>query len=326
MNEVAYLTYVHTLMIPLTRSCGVDCTYCLFRENDAPMLTFDEIETLIRRYYHTGIMEVLIESGQALDKNPFIRQQWENQGYASFAHYLRDIGQLVLENHLLPSLEVGPLTFTELEIVSPVIASITIALEHANPSLAKALHPAKNIDAKIESLSDAGILQIPAHTGLLIGIGETMQDRFTTIDVIADIHAKYRHIQSFSIQFLHTSGSEVPTGFRYDDLCTLVRYARTHLPDVAISVPVTAPAFWTEAIGEGISDLGRMYEGSDGIDRHREYPKISECEKMLARKGFSLRPRFPAMPASFPLLQRSDRLWAVCREWLNKHDYAYYRN
>lgn len=319
------LSYLHSLMIPLTRACGANCRYCSFRQDDTRMLTFDGIESLIRKYYNTGIMEVLVESGQSLEKIPAVRQQWEDQGYSSFAHYLRDIGQLALENHLLPSLEVGPLTFSELEIVSPVIASVSVMIENVSPELAKSVQPGKSIDAKIETLSDAGLLQIPAHTGLLIGIGESFQDLTAAVDVIAEIHAKYRHIQSVTLQFVHSGSGAFSPVLRFEDFCALIRYCRANLPGVAVSVPVTAPAYWTEAIDQGIDDLGRLFEGTDGIDWEHDYPKITEIEKQLARKGCAVRPRFPARPGSFEMLHRSDKLWAVCREWLNKNDYAYYR-
>ncbi len=319
------LTYLHSLMIPVTRACGAQCRYCTFRQDDDHVLTFDEMEISIRKFYNTGIMEVLIEAGQSLDRIPSVRSQWEDQGYATFAHYLRDIGHLVLENHLLPSLDVGPLTLSELETVSPAVASVTILLENVNTGLAKSVQPGKSVDAKVESISDAGLLQIPVHTGVLIGIGESFQDLTAAVDVIAELHGKYRHIQSVSLQFAQFGTGAFSREFRFEDLSVLVRHTKSSLPGVAVSVPVTSPPYWIEAVREGIDDIGRVFEGKDGIDWERDYPKIAEIGKSLARRDLSIRPRFPAFPDSFAMLQRSDKLWSVCQEWLTKQDYAYYR-
>ncbi len=158
------LTYSHSLSIPLTRACGADCKYCTFKNDERKLLSFDEIEALVRQYYNSGICEVVIAGGQNLDAIPELPGQWQKQGYSSFIEYVRDICHLLLENHLIPTLELGPLSYAQLETISPYIAGITINLENVNPDFIRGFQTGKSLDDKIESLSDAGLLGIPAST------------------------------------------------------------------------------------------------------------------------------------------------------------------
>ncbi len=319
------LTYSHSLMIPLTRACGAHCAYCTFKTSDTHLLTFDEIESLLRTHVNTGISEVLLSSGQALGSVPEVERQWTDQGYASFAHYVRDIEHLILENQLLPSLDIGPMTYAELELIAPYTVSVSLLLENVNNAFMKTLQKNKSIDAKIETLSDAGLLQIPVSTGILIGLGESVSDLRATLDVIAELHGKYRHVQTVVFQYAHITNTAFAPSFRYEDLRDLLAYAASILPEVPVSVPVNAPPFWTEAVPLGIRDIGRVFEGLNGIEWDKPAPKLTEIEKTLSKKNIVLKPRFPVTAGNFKKFQFTGPLLETLDEWMNKNEYAYYR-
>jgi len=316
------LTYSHSLLIPLTRSCGAHCNYCTFKNNDDKLLSFDEIEQLLRTTIDTGICEVVLTSGQSLETLENVAAQWISRGYSSFIDYVRDICQLILENRLLPSVDIGPMSYTELESLAPYVAGVQLNLENINPEFSKSVQQNKSLDAKIETLSDAGLLRIPVTTGILIGAGESPDDLFQTIDAIAELHHKHGHIQSVIFQPLFLESAEPQTGV--DELQRLIKYAKNTLPNVAISLPANAPVAWFDALAAGVDDIGRIFEGYDGLDWKKPFPKLTEVERGLGRKGFFLKPRFPIFAQRFEHRSQDEQIASVFKEWMNKKEFVYY--
>ncbi len=315
------LTYSHTLLVPLTRSCGASCQYCTFKNDDPHLLTFDEMEDLIRRHVNSGLCEVMLASGQSLDAVAKVRQQWMDRGYASFVHYVRDLCQLVLENQLIPSLQIGPLAMPEMETLAEYVPSFRLSLENINAEFCKTIQSEKSLDAKVESLSDAGLIQWPTTTGLLLGLGEDLEDCIDTLDAIAEVHGRYRHIQN--VVFQHVVGSDDPP-VRAEDLERLIGYARRVLPDVRVSMPASAPGNWLDTLVPQIDDLDNVFEGYDGLRWDRSFEKLAEIQRDMQRRGRSLRPRFPVFDHHFRTRSMNSSLQSVLGEWLNKKDFAYY--
>jgi 7,8-didemethyl-8-hydroxy-5-deazariboflavin synthase CofG subunit len=319
------LTYSHSLLIPLTRSCGEHCRYCTFKNNDERLLTFDEIETLLRQNAATGICEVVIASGQSLDRIPGIKAQWTELGYSSFTHYVSDVCQLVLENNLIPSLDIGPMSYVQLQTVAPYTASITLLLENVNSDFAETVQEGKSIDEKIETISDAGLLRIPVTTGLLLGAGETMDDSFATLNTIEELHGKYGHIQSLVFQYVFSEAPVPMAESAYDELQLLIRYSKTIMPEVAISIPINSPMQWVESLPMPVNDIGHVFEGSDGINWKEAFPKLPEIERTLAKKDYFLKPRFSIFEDMYKKLAVSDHLKNVLNGWVSKKEYISYQ-
>jgi 7,8-didemethyl-8-hydroxy-5-deazariboflavin synthase CofG subunit len=313
------------MLIPLTRSCGAHCSYCTFKNNDSRLLTFDEIEKLIRQNMATGICEVVISSGQSLERMPEIQAQWTEQGYSSFIHYVCDVCQLVLENNLIPSLDIGPMSYAQLETVAPYAASITLLVENVNSDFAATIQEGKSIDEKIESISDAGLLHIPVTTGLLIGAGETMDDNFATLNAIEELHGRFGHIQSVVFQYVFSEKNLASAESAYDELQLLIRYTRKIMPDVAISIPINSPIQWLEGIHVDIDDIGHVYEGTDGIDWNKAFPKLPEIERAVAKKDYILKPRFAIFENMYKKTELSENMKNVLNEWIAKKEFVSYQ-
>ncbi|NUM79468.1 7,8-didemethyl-8-hydroxy-5-deazariboflavin synthase subunit CofG [bacterium] len=318
------LTYSHTLLIPLTRTCGAACSYCSFKNDDGKLLTFDEIENLVRQYFDTGICEVALSSGQYLNRTDSIKKQWSERGYASFIHYVRDICQLVLENQLLPSLDIGPMSYSEIEALAPYVTSVKLLLENISTDFAQQFQTGKSIDDKIETLSDAGLLGVPVTTGILIGAGETQDQRKATIEAIAEVHGKYGHIQSVILQMVYRENDKTDAPLKVREFQDLIALVKSTMPDAVVSIPANAPAAWYDSVAVGVSDIGNIYEGYDGIDWSKPFPKLVEIERTLGRKGIALKPRFPIFVHQFNRGLVQEGVSRVLRGWMSKKEFTYY--
>jgi 7,8-didemethyl-8-hydroxy-5-deazariboflavin synthase CofG subunit len=319
------LTYSHSLFIPLTRACGASCRYCTFKQNDGKLLTFDEIENLVHRHAATGICEVVIAAGQSLEAIPEIQSQWTEQGYSSFIHYVSDVCQLILENNLIPSLEIGPLSYAHLETVAPFVASITVMLENVNTDFTSTIQEGKNTDEKIETISDAGLLRIPVTTGVLLGVGETLDDGFATLNAIEELHHKYGHIQSVVFQYVYSEKGALVNELVYDELQLLIKYSRQIMPEVAVSIPINSPLAWLDGIAMDIDDIGHVYEGTDGINLKEPFPKLPEIERTVNRKDYFLKPRFSIFESMYKKMALSEQVRYVLNDWISKKTFVAYQ-
>jgi len=90
-------------------------------------------------------------------------------------------------------------------------------------------------------LREAGELQIPFTTGLLLGIGETLAERVDTLLAIRDLHRAYGHVQEVIVQnfrakpTIRRSDAPEPAA---DDIARTVAVARLLLdPEVSVQAP-----------------------------------------------------------------------------------------
>ena len=323
MNQV--LTFSHGLMLPLTRACGAECSYCTFKSNQTALLTFDEIETLIRTYQASGAYEVVLMSGQSLDEIPGFSDQWLARGFSSFTEYLRDVCQLVLEHQMLPTLDVGPLTYAQLETLAPFITSITLLLENVNLDFMATVQSNKRIDDKIETMNDAAHFRIPVNTGLLIGAGEALDDAFATLQTIEELSQRLQTIQSVKIQCV-VSPNRKDQPITPEVLSLLSKYSHKLMPDVPVIISHSSPVAWWEYQGVLVDDIGPLFEGLDGLEWTKNQPKVTEVQRELAKHGWTLRPRLPIFEKHFDDSFQSDIVRDVLAQWTSQREFSSYRN
>src|SRR5438445_10094791 len=60
--------------------------------------------------------------------------------------------------------------------------------------------PDKKPSVRLRTMEEAGKLGVPFTTGILIGIGETWEERIDSLLAIRDLHRRYRHLQEIIIQ------------------------------------------------------------------------------------------------------------------------------
>ena len=147
-----------------------------------------------------GCTEALFTFGEKPESEPGFPAHIRAMGFETILEYCHALCRESIATGLLPHTNAGVLDYNELEYLKPVNASMGLMLETTARVPAHLNSPGKLPEARIETIENAGKLKIPFTTGLLLGIGETMEDREESLTVIRDLHRKYDHIQEVIIQ------------------------------------------------------------------------------------------------------------------------------
>src|SRR5438876_2116792 len=207
-NEISYSKKV---FIPLTTLCRDYCTYCTFRKDPgqpgAHFMTPDEVLALAERGRQAGCKEALFSLGDQPEKIfPEAREFLRAQGYPRTLDYLAAMCELVLKKTgLLPHANPGVMDRSALARLKDSNASVGLMLENVSPRLMRdglphAKAPDKVPTLRLRTIEEAGKLSIAFTTGILMGIGETMEERIDSLLAIRTLHEKYGHIQEVIIQ------------------------------------------------------------------------------------------------------------------------------
>ena len=205
------VTYSRKVFIPLTNLCRDYCGYCTFRRDPgqpgAHTMTPDQVLEVARAGEKMGCTEALFSLGDKPELAfPEMRETLRRLGYKSTLHYLEAMCELVLrETTLLPHPNPGLLSAEWITRLAKVSPSMGLMLETTNASLlaSGAAHdnaPDKVPAKRLHTIEEAGKQNVPFTTGLLIGIGETLEDRVDTLLAIRELHRRYGHIQEVIIQ------------------------------------------------------------------------------------------------------------------------------
>ena len=306
------ITYSRKVFLPLTNLCRDYCGYCTFRrdpgEPGAHTMTPDEVLAVVRQGEKLGCTEALFSLGDKPELLfPEMRDALHHLGYSSTLQYLEAMCELVLrETSLLPHPNPGLLSAEWLKRLARVSPSIGLMLETTSTRLMSAgkAHdnaPDKLPSRRLRTIEDAGKLGIPFTTGLLIGIGETLEERIDTLLAIRDLHRRYGHIQEVIIQNFRTKPTipmrNWPEPTRNDMLRT-VAVARLLMPDMNIQAPpnLSAPYF-EDLLDAGINDWGGVSPLTpDFINPEAPWPHLEQLRKRTEAKGHHLRQRLPVYP------------------------------
>jgi FO synthase subunit 1 len=255
------ITFSRNVFLPLTTVCANRCSYCCFWTpvGEGCLMQPGGVIATLERGAEAGCTEALFTFGERPGEVEGFSARLHAVGYRDILAYCYDMCQAALERGLLPHTNAGILTYGELEWLREVNASMGLMLETTAEIPAHALSPGKDPAVRIEMIADAGKLRIPFTTGLLIGIGETAEDREDSLRVIRDLHRRYGHIQEVIIQnFCPKEGTpmehaNVPGT---EEMCAVIRQAREILPDdIAVQIPPNL-ADASRLIDCGVDDLG----------------------------------------------------------------------
>ena len=310
------ITYSRKVFLPLTNLCRDYCGYCTFRrdpgEPGAHTMTPDEVMEVVRAGERMGCTEALFSLGDKPELLfPQMRDTLRRYGYKSTLHYLEAMCEKVLrESSLLPHPNPGLMSAEWLERLSRVAPSVGLMLETTSVRLLakNAAHdnaldkdPAK----RLRVIEDAGQRKIPFTTGILIGIGETLEERVDALIAIRGLHARYGHIQEVIVQnFRAKSGTPMahwPEPDRGEMLRTLA-VARLLMPKMNIQAPpnLSDPSdgsHYADLLDGGINDWGGVSPLTpDFINPEKPWPHLEELRQRTEAKGFELRQRLPVYP------------------------------
>jgi FO synthase len=306
------ITYSRKVFLPLTNLCRDYCAYCTFRhdsgEPGAHTMTPDEVMGVVRAGERMGCTEALFSLGDKPELLfPEMRDTLRHFGYKSTLHYLEAMCEKVLrESNLLPHPNPGLMSAEWLERLSRVAPSMGLMLETTSGRLLakNAAHdnaPDKVPAKRLRVIEDAGRRKIPFTTGILIGIGETLEERVDSLLAIRDLHASYGHIQEVIIQnFRAKSGTPMahwPEPDRGEMLRTMA-VARLLMPTMNIQAPPNlSDPHYADLLDGGINDWGGVSPLTpDFINPEKPWPHLGQLQQRTEAKGFELRQRLPVYP------------------------------
>src|ERR687893_1282894 len=190
------VTFSRNVTLSLSRSCRSHCKYCAFATHRPHLHTPDEVERLIDRAARRGVKELLVLTGEAPDHHPGVRAKLRELGHADFTAYVVWACERALERGLLPHTNLGVLDRADLARLREVTASQGLMLESVVPDLvAHQGSPTKHPAARLDTIRAAGELRIPFTSGILVGIGESEEDRVAALEALAAVHAEHGHLQ-----------------------------------------------------------------------------------------------------------------------------------
>jgi FO synthase len=313
------VSYSRKVFIPVTHLCRDTCHYCMFvtvpgKLRAAGMGMYmepDEILDVARPGAELGCKEALFTLGDRPETRwPEARQWLDERGYDSTLDYVRAMAIRVLEETgLLPHLNPGVMSWSELSRLKPVAPSMGMMLETTSrrlfdtKGLAHFGSPDKDPVVRLRTLDDAGRLAIPFTTGLLVGIGETLTERAETMHAIRRSHKEFGHVQEVIVQNFrakdHTAMAAVPDT-DLDDFVATIAVTRLVLgPKMRIQAPpnLVSRDECLALIGAGVDDWGGVSPLTpDHVNPERPWPALDDLAAVTAEAGYDLVQRLTAQP------------------------------
>jgi 7,8-didemethyl-8-hydroxy-5-deazariboflavin synthase CofG subunit len=307
------VSYSRKVFIPLTNICRDRCGYCTFRkdpwEAGAKTMTPEEVLAVAEAGAQLGCKEALFSLG---DKPEVLYPEYRNTlgklGYRRTLDYLRAACELVLTHTpLLPHANPGLMSYHDLAMLRELNASMGIMLENVSERLLApgATHddaPDKRPALRLRTIENAGKLQIPFTTGILIGIGETLEERVDSLLAIRRVHEEYGHIQEVIIQNFRVKPTipmkDWPEPTLLDMLKTIA-VARLLLGGTMNiqAPPNLSPDAYQLLLLAGINDWGGVSPLTiDFINPEAPWPKIKELQRVTGEVGMVLRERLAVYP------------------------------
>lgn len=291
------ITYSPAFTIVPTYECFNACTYCNFRANPhtSPWVALDEVKKILANLKGKNVTEILILSGEIHPQSPR-RKSWIQLVY--------DIAKLALEMGFFPHTNVGVLSYDEMALLKQVNVSMGLMLEQLTPNLLNTVHrhaPTKIPELRLQQLEWAGQLKIPFTTGLLLGIGETLDDRMETLESIEQIQAKWGHIQEVILQ-PYVQGSQekfLGNSISVSEIFEVISMARHILPEsITLQIPpnlINNQGTLLQCLELGIRDLGGIVP-KDEVNPDYEHHNLDNLKALLSENGWELQPRLPVYP------------------------------
>jgi len=323
------VTFSRNLTLSLSRTCRCYCKYCAFATHQAHLHEPDEVIALLDRAARRSVKELLVLTGERPEVNPEVRTRLSTWGHEDFTAYVVWACERALERGLLPHTNLGVLERGDLLRLRDVTASQGLMLESVNPDLV--VHrgsPTKHPERRLATIRAAGELRIPFTSGILVGIGETEDERVAALEALAEVHARHGHLQEVILQnfvphrryygeepadiatdtaerFWRTGVSETPhedlptwaTPVSIEAMKRLIREAKRLLPGVGIQVPPNLADWWPELVAAGATDLGGLSANGDHISPEHPFPSPHQVRKRLAQDGVALTERLCVYPS-----------------------------
>jgi FO synthase len=322
------VTFSRNVTLSLSRTCVAHCKYCAFKTHLPHLHDPEDVLALLDGAERRRVKELLVLTGDDPGAHPGVRARLRELGFESFVAYVVWACERALERGLLPHTNLGALGADDLARLREVTASQGLMLESVRTDLvAHQGSPTKDPGARLATIRAAGELRIPFTSGILVGIGESEEDRVAALEALAAAHAEFGHLQEVILQnfvphrryhgeepaaiataaaerFWSSGLSEAPhhegpawaSPVSLEQMRRLVAEARRLLPGVGVQVPPNLADWWPELVAAGATDLGGLSANGDHISPEHPFPSPHQVRKRLAADGVALTERLCVYP------------------------------
>jgi FO synthase len=200
---VLRVTFSRNFTLSLSRTCQCYCKYCAFATHQAHIHAPEKVERLLEEALRRNAKELLVLTGERPEVNPIVAERLATWGHDDFTSYVVWACERALERGMLPHTNLGVLSKQDLARLREVTASQGLMLESISERLMDTVHagsPTKHPKERLATIEAAGELKIPFTSGILVGIGETEQERVESLEALAAVHDRYGHLQEIIIQ------------------------------------------------------------------------------------------------------------------------------
>ncbi|MCB0864629.1 MAG: 5-amino-6-(D-ribitylamino)uracil--L-tyrosine 4-hydroxyphenyl transferase CofH [Solirubrobacterales bacterium] len=328
------VTFSRNLTLSLSRTCRCYCKYCAFATHQAHIHDPDAVRERLDEAARRNVKELLVLTGESPEVNPIVAERLRGWGHEDFTSYVEWACEEALLRGMLPHTNIGVAPREHLERLRGVTASQGLMLESASKRLMQTVHagsPTKHPAVRLETIETAGELQIPFTSGILVGIGETEEERVASLEALAAAHERHGHIQEVILQNFvphpRYYGAEVAdiaaeaserrwsdaegagadggtepefpawaSPVSLDDMRRLVAEARRLMPDVGVQIPPNLSDWWIDLVEAGATDLGGLSANGDHISPEHPFPSPHQVRKELRPRGYALTERLCVYP------------------------------
>ena len=321
-NKGKDVTFSKKAFFNIINMCRDTCSYCTYKsepgEEKLSLMSKQDIKNMLGLAKKYRCVEALFVTGERPEQKYHEAKEWlKKNGFSSTPEYLVHASEMALESGLFPHTNAGNLTLQELKELKKTNVSMGLMLENVSDRLTEKEMPhhmaaSKRPQERIQVLEDAGSLQIPMTTGILVGIGETPEEVIESIFAIKKLHEKYGNIQEVILQNFQPKQDTKMKNFpsapeTYFKI--IVALTRIIMPKMNIQIPPNlSPESYQSFLSVGINDWGGISPLTpDYVNPEFSWPEIKKIDENSNDAGFELKCRFPIYPEFFSFISKELR-------------------
>ena len=316
------VTFSKKAFFNIVNLCKDTCSYCTYKaepgEEKLSLMSKQQISELLLLAKKYRCTEALFVTGEQPEQRYQEARDWlKENGFKTTSEYLIHASELALEAGLFPHTNAGNLNYEELKELKKTNVSMGVMLENVSERLTEKGMPhhlaaSKRPKARLEILENSGKLGIPMTTGILVGIGETIDEIIDSLFAIKQLNDKYGNIQEVILQNFQpkqdTKMRDEPSADeKYFKL--VVALSRIIMPQMNIQIPPNlSPSSYQSFLSVGINDWGGISPLTpDFVNPEFSWPEIDKVEENSKKAGFDLKCRFPIYPEYFSFISKELR-------------------
>ncbi|MDH3794840.1 MAG: 7,8-didemethyl-8-hydroxy-5-deazariboflavin synthase subunit CofG, partial [Nitrosopumilus sp.] len=316
------VTFSKKAFFNIVNLCKDTCSYCTYKsepgEAKLSLMSKQQISELLGLAKKYRCVEALFVTGEQPEQRYQEARDWlKENGFKTTAEYLIHASELALETGLFPHTNAGNLNYEEMKELKKTNVSMGIMLENVSERLTEKGMPhhlaaSKRPKTRLEILKNSGKLGIPMTTGILVGIGETMEEIIDSLFAIKQLNDRHGNIQEVILQNFQpkpdTKMRDEPSADE-KNFKLVVALSRIIMPQMNIQIPPNlSPKSYQSFLSVGINDWGGISPLTpDFVNPEFSWPEINKVNENSKKAGFNLKCRFPIYPEFFSFISKELR-------------------